>query len=82
MSIIDLPLDSNGKPFSKPSFWLNPKEYAKICSEINRKYDSMYRDQLIFAHVSFGLDGVAYVYWFENHGFNDYNIFLRVVDNN
>lgn len=64
MSIIDLPLDSKGKPFSKPNFWLNPKEYAKICSEINRKYYSMYENQSICAHVSFGLDGVAYVYWF------------------
>ena len=32
-------------------------------------------------HTSFGIDGKVYVYWFENHGFNDYNIFMRAIDN-
>ena len=35
----------------------------------------------IAAHISFGIDGIAYVYYFENHGFDDYNIFNKVVDN-
>jgi hypothetical protein len=76
-----LPLDSNGAPFSKPSFWLNCEEYSKICSEINQIYDAQYIGKNIGAHASFGIDGKAYIYWFENHGFNDYNIFLRVKDN-
>ncbi len=33
--------DANGLPFSKPSFWLNPVEYRKICSEINQVYDAV-----------------------------------------
>lgn len=74
-------LDANGLPFSRKSFWLDPIEYRKICSEINQIFDVQYRDKKIAAHSSFGIDGKAYVYWFENHGFDNYNIFMRVVDN-
>ncbi len=81
MNKYNLPLDSNGKPFTKPVFGLNPMEYRKIFSEINLIYDIQYKDKKIAAHTSFGTDGKAYVYWFENHGYNDYNIFLRVLDN-
>lgn len=77
----ELPLDANGIPFSKPAFWLNSIEYSKIYSEINQIYDIQYRGKNIAAHPSFGIDGVAYIYWFENHGFDNYNIFLRIVDN-
>ncbi len=73
-------LDANGVPFSKPTFWLNIKEYVKICSEINQIYEVQYKGKPIAAHASFGIDGKAYVYWFENHGFDNYNIFLRVID--
>ena len=37
MRFSDLPLDPNGVPFTKPSFWLGADEYAKIISEINNK---------------------------------------------
>lgn len=77
----DIPVDSDGIPFSKPTFWLEPLEYAKICGEINQIYDIQYKGMRIGAHVSFGIDGIAYVYWFENHGFDNYNIFMRTVDN-
>ena len=76
-----LPIDANGVSFSRPAFWLDGREYAKIISEINNQYYSNYRNEEICLLVSFGIDGVAYIYWFENHGFNNYNIFLRVVDN-
>ena len=78
---VNLPLDFKGDSFSRPTFWLEQKEYAKICSEINTIYETQYRGKRIAAHTSFGIDGKAYVYWFENHGFNDYNIFSRVLDN-
>ena len=55
--------------------------YAKICSEINQIYEAQYSGKSIAAHSSFGIDGKAYIYWFENHGFDNYNIFLRVIDN-
>ena len=35
MNFNNLPIDANGIPFEKHSFWLNPKEYSKIYSEIN-----------------------------------------------
>lgn len=66
--------------FYKPTFWLNFKEYVKICSEINQIYEAQYKGKPIAAHASFGIHGKAYVYWFENHGFDNYNIFLRVID--
>ena len=77
----NLPLDANDISFAKPAFWLNPIEYRKICSEINQIYDVQYKGKRVGAHTSFGIDGKAYVYWFENHGFDNYNIYLRVVDN-
>ena len=80
MSTKNIPLDTNGIPFAKPAFWLNQIEYRKIFAEINQIYD-IYKDKQIAAHTSFGIDGKAYVYWFENHGFDDYNIYLRVEDN-
>ena len=75
------PLDANGKPFSKHGFWLVPKEYAKIIAEINSLYKAQYEGETICSHTSFGIDGNVYVYWFENHGFDNYNIYLRVADN-
>ena len=77
----DFPVDSNGKPFGKSTFWLEPVEYSKIYSEINQLYYALYENKTIAAHTSFGIDGIAYVYWFEIHGYDDYNIFNRVVDN-
>ena len=81
MKMCKLPMDANGIPFTRPTFWLCPKEYAKIYYEINQIYDVQYKDKLIAAHPSFGVDGLAYIYWFENHGFDNYNIFLRVIYN-
>ena len=81
MSTNNLPLDVDGVPFTRPAFWFNSVECRKIFSEINRIFDIQYKGKRIAAHTSFGIDGKAYVYWFENHGFDNYNIFLRVVDN-
>lgn len=75
-----IPKDNSGKYFARPSFWLDPKEYGKICSEINQIYEVQYKNKNIAAHTSFGIDGKTYVYWFENHGFDDYNIFFRTLD--
>ncbi len=80
MKEYELPLDVNGNPFSKPTFWLMPGEYSKIITEINQAYEALYKGKVIASHPSFGLDGEMYIYWFENHGFNNYNIFMRVVD--
>ncbi|MCR5837063.1 MAG: hypothetical protein K6G88_11200 [Lachnospiraceae bacterium] len=80
MNITDLPADSKGIPFSKPTFFLPMREYTKIVSEINNLYKARYKGKRICTHISFGIDGNSYIYWFENHGFNEYNIYLRVFD--
>lgn len=54
------------------------KEIAKCRSLV---YEIQYKNKAIASHVSYGIDGIAYIYWFENHGYNDYNIFQRVLDN-
>lgn len=77
-----IPLDENGISFSRPVFQLDIREYKKIVSEINCAYDVKYKNKLLCSHASFGIDGVAYIYWFENHGFNDYNIYLRTFNIN
>ncbi|ORT98795.1 hypothetical protein D081_2392 [Anaerovibrio sp. JC8] len=56
---------------------LNKEEYAKIVSEINSIYYDTYLNKEIAFHPSIGLDGNYYVYYFENHGFDDYNIIDR-----
>ncbi len=76
-----IPIDAKGYSFSRPAYLLDYREYSKIISEINQIYEVQYRGKRIAAHTSFGIDGIAYVYYFENHGFDDYNIFIKVVDN-
>ena len=68
--------DSKGKPFEYPTCVLNSKEYAKIISEINSNYE-LYRKKRYSAHYSIGVDDRYYIYFFENHGFNDYNIYEK-----
>lgn len=66
-------LDAQGIPFEFPSCILDKREYAKIISEINSNYD-LYKDEKYPVHYSVGIDHHYYLYFFENHGFNDYNI--------
>ena len=65
--------DSEGIPFEYPTLYLKQREYAKIISEINTNYD-LYRGKPYCIHHSLDIDGVYYIYYFENRRFNDYNI--------
>ena len=67
---------SHGVFCEYPTLVLNKSEYAKIISEINSNYD-LYRGKKIAFHSSVGEDNCFYMYYFENHGFNDYNIIDR-----
>ena len=58
---------------------LTKAEYAKVYSEINTNY-ALYEDQFYCAHITYGIDNKPYWYYFENHGFNNYNIYLRIED--
>ena len=60
------------------TFILSPREYAKICGEINTNY-SKYEGRVFCVHASYGIDDRPYWYYFENHGYNDYNIYMRVA---
>ena len=65
--------DSKGKPYEYPTCRLDAREYAKIIHEINSNYE-LYKDKPYPVHYSVGIDNHYYAYFFENHGFNDYNI--------
>ena len=66
-------IDSKGRRFEFPTCYLSLAEYAKIVSEINTNYE-LYKNERIGIHHSLGFDNRYYIYYFENHGFNDYNI--------
>ncbi|MBP5383792.1 MAG: hypothetical protein J6Y57_02340 [Lachnospiraceae bacterium] len=66
-------LDANGRFFDFPTCKLEKQEYAKIINEINSNY-GLYKDLPFAIHYSIGTDNRYYIYYFENHGFNDYNI--------
>ncbi len=69
-------LDSNGRPFEFPVYYLTPKEYGKIVSEINTNY-SKYEGKNIAVHYSHDPRYNSFKYFFENHGYNDYNVYAK-----
>lgn len=58
------------------TFALNKQEYAKIYSEINTNYQK-YWGKSFAIHMSYGVDDKAYAYYFENQGYNQYNIYMK-----
>ncbi len=70
------PRDSRGNFFEYEEADFDWREKEKIRSEINTNY-SKYRGKPIGIHLSYGLDDKSYKYYFENHGFDDINIFIR-----
>ena len=79
--MMDLPIDSNGRYYIyNIDDSIPPKEISKICHEINYYYHSKYEGLPIIAHRSIGLDNCYYIYYCENHGFGEYNIFMRLED--
>ena len=68
--------DSQGYPFLFPEALFDWREKEKIRSEINTNY-AKYRDKEIAMHLSYGLDDCAYVYFFENRGFDDFSFIAR-----
>lgn len=68
-----------GTPFTKKTFYLEKSEYAKIVSEINTNY-GLYEGKAKAMHLSYGVDRVPYIYYFENHGYDCYNIYNKVIN--
>lgn len=71
------PMDSNGYFFAYPEADIPWREKEKIRHEINSNY-FRYKGKKIIAHPSLGIDDEYYIYYTENHGFDDINIFARV----
>ena len=73
------PLDKKGKPFRHTRLNLHHQEYGQVMHEITSNYD-MYEGKSVFFHETYienGDDEGYHVYWVENHGKDDYNIFER-----
>lgn len=73
------PVDSEGKPYKFKAVRMSKKEYGKISSEISTNY-SKYEGKKLCIHRSYGIDKKPKAYYFENHGFNEYN-FYRIKKN-
>ena len=57
------------------------KEYAKVCHEINSLYHTCYKGKRIGYIVSHepSENSQAYLYKFEIHEFNEYNIYSKTL---
>ena len=73
-------LDANGCFFDFSPVILSPKEYSKIIHEINSLYYAKYQGSLFCMHRSLDLHGRYCIYFFENHGYNNYNIYEKIFD--
>ena len=62
-----VPYDSEEKEFTMPNYYIS--NYGKVMSEINVKYDKCYKNKEFCTHIS------DRTYYFENHGYNEYNIY-------
>ena len=64
------------EPFVFKQYPLTSGEKTKIEHEINTNYRK-YNGQRFCVHYSYGLNNISYKYYFENHGYNNYNIYSR-----
>ena len=68
--------NNSEQAFKKPTYKLPKEEYAKVTSEINNVYNDKYKDKPFCEHLTADETGY-WKYSFENHGFDDYNIFKK-----
>lgn len=72
----DLPVDSDGNSYSRPAINLPKKEYGKVMHSINEVYDTKYKGEQTGVIRSANKSGYA-KYFFEIHGYNEYNIYRK-----
>jgi len=72
--------DLDGNTFKYEQVDIDSKEISKITHEINNIYHSKYAGKRLGMHRSIDLNGNYCIYYFENHGFDDYNIFGKYYD--
>jgi hypothetical protein len=70
----------NGISFPFPCVYLDSDELQKIISGINSAYHTKYAGKKFAMHRSVDLEGNYCIYYFENHGFSDYNIVEKIYD--
>ena len=68
--------DGNGVYFRYEEAEFDWREKEKNRAEINTNYRK-YEGKRMAVHLSYGLDGKTYKYYFENRGFDEINIFIR-----
>ena len=68
-----VPKDSYGKKYQHKTVMLPREEYRMVMHGINSEYDTVHDGNRISQYNS--LDYNHRIYIFENHGYNDYNIF-------
>ena len=68
------PVDSDGKEYNRPRLWLPPNEYAHVMSTISTYYKSKFKGKSM-GMIELEFDDKWANYYFEIHGFNEYNIF-------
>ena len=67
-----IPLDKKGKPFKYPSVDIPSNEYNHFIHNVNTYFHRRYVGKKLCTYYS-GL--YSKLYYFENHGFDDYNIY-------
>ena len=77
---MEIVYDSNGNPFAFPRLILDEREVSKVFHEINNLYHSKYKGKRFAMHRTLDLQSNYCIYYFENHGFNDYNIVEKYFD--
>ena len=65
-----IPIDMNGISFSYPRVDLPKREYAEFMQAVNNRYHKRYSGKPLCEY-----DNGLKVYFFENHGYSDYNIY-------
>ena len=65
-----IPYDQKGNAYGKPNYYLPPKTYKKIRSEINTEYESKHKGKKFSYHRT-----PNKVYYFENREYDDFNIY-------
>ena len=65
-----IPYDQKANAFGKPEYHLPPKTYGRIRSAINTEYYSKHEGKKYSYHRASNK-----VYYFENHGYDDFNIY-------
>jgi len=76
---MEIPNDSNGKPFKKPRAEnVSPGEAEKVGHDINNVYHARFKGKRRGVITTYNPDDdIAYDYKFECHGFDEYNIFEK-----